>query len=170
MARTGSDDPVLRRFRAALSELYGDRIERVVLFGSRARGDAQEDSDYDIAVFLKDLDDRWREIHRIVPIVTDFLYRDEVFIHAMPYRAGSYRERTPLMHEIRREGIDLLRPRGVGTWTKLASLSLTLGPYSPSNSARTRAEPPISGPSMPLRPSSSSGTNRVAKTPRGVHG
>jgi len=25
----------------------------------------------------------------------------------MPYRAGSYRERTPLMHEIRREGIDL---------------------------------------------------------------
>jgi len=30
----------LRRFRTALDELYGDRIERVVLFGSRARGDA----------------------------------------------------------------------------------------------------------------------------------
>jgi hypothetical protein len=25
----------------------------------------------------------------------------------MPYRAGSYEERTPLMHEIRAEGIDL---------------------------------------------------------------
>jgi len=25
----------------------------------------------------------------------------------MPYRAGSYDERTPLMHEIRGEGIDL---------------------------------------------------------------
>ena len=46
---TAADDKILRRFRAALDELYGDRIERVVLFGSRARGDAHEASDYDIA-------------------------------------------------------------------------------------------------------------------------
>jgi len=32
-----ADDPILKRFRAALDELYGDRIERVVLFGSHAR-------------------------------------------------------------------------------------------------------------------------------------
>ena len=43
-----ADDPILRRFRAALDALYGDRIERVVLFGSRARGDAHEDADYDV--------------------------------------------------------------------------------------------------------------------------
>ena len=30
-------DPILARFRAALDELYGGRLERVVLFGSRAR-------------------------------------------------------------------------------------------------------------------------------------
>jgi uncharacterized protein len=30
-------DPLLRRFRAALAEIYGERLERVVLFGSRAR-------------------------------------------------------------------------------------------------------------------------------------
>jgi hypothetical protein len=30
-------DPVLIRFREALAETYGDRLERVVLFGSRAR-------------------------------------------------------------------------------------------------------------------------------------
>jgi predicted nucleotidyltransferase len=47
------DDPILKRFRAALTELYGERLERVVLFGSRARGDAREDSDYDIPVFIK---------------------------------------------------------------------------------------------------------------------
>jgi hypothetical protein len=58
-------DPVLVRFRAALDALYGDRIERVVLFGSRARGDAREDSDYDIAVFLRDLTDRRRELDRL---------------------------------------------------------------------------------------------------------
>ena len=60
MLASPADDPILRRFRAALDRLYGDRIERVVLFGSRARGDAREDSDYDVAVFLKRLADRWQ--------------------------------------------------------------------------------------------------------------
>jgi predicted nucleotidyltransferase len=100
-------DPILRRFRAALDRLYGDRIERVVLFGSRARGEAREDSDYDVAVFLKNLADRWQEVDRIVPLVTDILYEDGAFIHAMPHPAGSYEDRTSLMREIRREGIDL---------------------------------------------------------------
>jgi predicted nucleotidyltransferase len=49
------DDPILKRFRAALDALYGGRLERVVLFGSRARGEARQDSDYDVAVFLRDL-------------------------------------------------------------------------------------------------------------------
>jgi len=31
-------DPILVRFRAAVDELHGDNLERVVLFGSRARG------------------------------------------------------------------------------------------------------------------------------------
>jgi uncharacterized protein len=45
MSVAPTDDPVLKRFRAALDELYGDRIERLVLFGSRARGDAHDESD-----------------------------------------------------------------------------------------------------------------------------
>jgi predicted nucleotidyltransferase len=102
-----SDDPILKRFRAALDELYGNRIERVVLFGSRARGDAREDSDYDIAVFIKGLRDRWPEIGRIIPAVTDIIDDTGAVIHAMPCRAGSYEDRTSLMREIRREGIDL---------------------------------------------------------------
>jgi uncharacterized protein len=73
----------------------------------RARGDARSDSDYDVAVFLKDFHDRWSEVDRIVPVVTDILYDDGAFIHAMPYRAGADQERTPLMHEIRREGLEL---------------------------------------------------------------
>jgi predicted nucleotidyltransferase len=101
------EDQVLRRFRAALDELYGNRIERVVLFGSRARGDAGEESDYDVAVFLRDFADRWQEVARLIPIVTDILYEDAAFVHAMPYRAGAYENRTSLMREIRREGVDL---------------------------------------------------------------
>jgi len=107
MLASRAADPILQLFRAALDRLYGDRIERVVLFGSRARGYAREDSGYDVAVFLKGLADRWQEVDRIVPLVTDILYEEGAFIHAMPHRAGSYEDRTSLMREIRREGIDL---------------------------------------------------------------
>lgn len=102
-----ADDPILKRLRRALDELYGARIERVVLFGSRARGDACEDSDYDVAVFLNDLTDRWREFDRLADLRADFLEEADVFIDAKPYPAGAYRDRTALMREIRREGIDL---------------------------------------------------------------
>ncbi len=78
-----------------------------MLFGSRARGDARPDSDYDIAVFLREFGDRWQEIDRIIPIVTDITDDTGAVIHAMPYRAGSYARRTSLMREIRRDGIDL---------------------------------------------------------------
>jgi predicted nucleotidyltransferase len=100
-------DPVLTGFRAALDALYGDRIERVVLYGSRARGDAWRDSDYDVAVFLNDLTDRWEEVDKSVEIEVDIIEDLGAVIHAMPFQAGSYRDRSPLMYEIRGEGVDL---------------------------------------------------------------
>jgi uncharacterized protein len=100
-------DPILVRFRSALEGIFGDRIERVVLFGSRARGDAQDDSDYDIAIFLTDFINRRQEVRRLVPLVTDIVEEAGVVVHPMPYRAGAWRDRTPLMHDIRRDGIDM---------------------------------------------------------------
>jgi predicted nucleotidyltransferase len=101
------DNPVLRRFRAALDEAYGERIERVVLFGSRARGDARPDSDYDVAVFLKDFNSFGKESGRIAEIEIDILNETGAVINAMPFKAGAYEERTGLMRELRREGLDL---------------------------------------------------------------
>ncbi|HEY8139010.1 MAG TPA: nucleotidyltransferase domain-containing protein [Methylocystis sp.] len=100
-------DPILTRFRAALDELYGGRLERVVLFGSRARGEAQADSDYDVAVFLTALPDRWRELDRLAELRVRFLDETGEFFDAKPYSAATYRDATPLMHEIRREGLEL---------------------------------------------------------------
>jgi uncharacterized protein len=102
-----ADDPILKRLRAALNAIYGDRIERVVLFGSRARGEAHAGSDYDVAVFLRGLADRFAEMDRLADLGTDILEETGEFVHAMPYRAGSYEERTPLMLAIRAEGVDL---------------------------------------------------------------
>ncbi len=101
-------DPVLAGFRRAMQELYGARIERVVLYGSRARGDAKPDSDYDIAVFLKDLSSRWKEVRRIADVEVAILGKTGGMVHAMPYPAGSWRNTSsPLMHEIRKDGVDL---------------------------------------------------------------
>ncbi|HID91389.1 TPA: HEPN domain-containing protein [Candidatus Bathyarchaeota archaeon] len=36
----------------SLRKLYGDRLEGVMLFGSRARGDEREDSDYDVLILV----------------------------------------------------------------------------------------------------------------------
>jgi predicted nucleotidyltransferase len=102
------NNPILKRFRAALTGMYDDRLERVVLFGSRARSDADHESDYDIAVFLRDMSDRPAEMNRLADLATDILYTGGPFIHAMPYPAGFYSdEHMPLMHAIRAEGIDL---------------------------------------------------------------
>jgi predicted nucleotidyltransferase len=107
MAATLIIDPVLVRFRKALDEVYRDRLERVVLFGSRARSDAHVDSDYDVAVFLHDMEDRGTELNRLADLSTSLIDETGEFVHAMPYRAGTYNERTPLMLGIRTDGIDL---------------------------------------------------------------
>jgi predicted nucleotidyltransferase len=100
-------DPILMRFRDALADAYGERIERVVLFGSRGRGDARPDSDYGIAVFLEDFAGIAEEMGHIAEIETDILMDTGAVINARPLRAGADREQTALMAELRREGRDL---------------------------------------------------------------
>jgi uncharacterized protein len=53
------------------------------------------------------LTDRWREFHRLADLRAEILAETNAFLEARPFRAGSYHDRTPLMHEIRRDGLDL---------------------------------------------------------------
>jgi predicted nucleotidyltransferase len=101
-----ADDPILSRFRAALAGTYGDRLERAVLFGSRARGDFQPDSDYDVAVFIRDPGEWLEEVVRLADLGTDILMDTGAVISAKPFRAGAYNEPLPLMSAIRGEGLD----------------------------------------------------------------
>jgi predicted nucleotidyltransferase len=107
MTIASTDDPILKRFKAALREIYGDQIERIVLFGSRARGEAQPDSDYDVALFLKQVPDRRKERRRLADLRVDFIDDTGAFFDTKPFSIAAYGDRTPLMSEIRRDGLDL---------------------------------------------------------------
>jgi len=60
-----------------------------------------------VAGFLKDLEDRWVELDGLANLRVSFLDETGAFFDAKPYPATAYRERSPIMHEIRPEGIDL---------------------------------------------------------------
>ena len=107
MTVASTDDPILKRFKAALQEIYGDQIERIVLYGSRARGEAQPDSDYDVALFLRQVPDRGQERHRLADLRVDFIDDTGAFFDTKPFSITAYGDRTPLMSEIRRDGLDL---------------------------------------------------------------
>lgn len=107
MMEKPSNDPVVTRFRAAVTEIYGARVERIVLYGSRARRDHKPDSDYDIAVFVKEPGSFYDESERLAAITTAILEDTGAVISATPFPAGAYRERTGFMHELRKDGLDL---------------------------------------------------------------
>ena len=51
----GYDGAVVDRLRERVVQAFGARVRRVILFGSRARGDALPESDYDVLVVFTEL-------------------------------------------------------------------------------------------------------------------
>jgi uncharacterized protein len=102
------DDPVLQEAVEAVRAHYGDRVESIVLFGSRARGDHGPESDYDIAVYLRNLDDYWGEVRSLALISHDLMLRHGVEVVAMPFEAEpEARRRSLLVRDIENEGLAL---------------------------------------------------------------
>jgi predicted nucleotidyltransferase len=52
---TETEDKAIKHLKLCLKTLLGDRLVRVVLFGSRARGDYGRESDFDIAILVRGL-------------------------------------------------------------------------------------------------------------------
>ena len=53
---SGSASNIIAQFKSVLQQLYGERLSKVILFGSYARGEANDDSDIDFLIVLKDKD------------------------------------------------------------------------------------------------------------------
>lgn len=46
---------VLSRFKAEAAKILANRLDQIILFGSRSRGDAEPDSDFDLLVTVRGL-------------------------------------------------------------------------------------------------------------------
>ncbi|MEX1204937.1 MAG: nucleotidyltransferase domain-containing protein [Dongiaceae bacterium] len=97
---------VLAEYRARLQEIYGDRLERLVLFGSRARGDAEPDSDIDVLVVLSSNGDALSEKDDgCTSVMADLSLKYDtvimpIFTDAQTYKTSEF----SLFQNIRREG------------------------------------------------------------------
>ena len=83
----------------------GPRLKQVVLFGSQARGDAREGSDYD---FLVVVDERTRNIREMVlDAGVEMLNRYDQLFASLLYSEDEWRDsqQFPIGWNIRREGI-----------------------------------------------------------------
>ena len=91
-----------------LKDLYRENLSRVILYGSKARGDATEDSDIDILIILKRFD-RWdEEFEKVFSIVNEICYEHELLISYVIKSENEFTNRnTPLLLNVRREGIVL---------------------------------------------------------------
>ena len=102
-----SEEPVLRELKARLLAIYGERIKRIVLYGSRARGDHRLDSDYDVAVFLRDYDGAWGETAKMSDLSYEFLTEKSWDVSIKLFRLVDWRIDTVFMRHLRRDGIEI---------------------------------------------------------------
>jgi predicted nucleotidyltransferase len=94
--------------RAVVLALPG--VEKLILFGSRARGQARQDSDYDVAVVVRDLSDR-RHVRRILSDLAYDHILSGFFIRPIPlpsdYLEPKGRRPTKLAEDIIRDGVEV---------------------------------------------------------------
>jgi len=97
---------ILSELRRELEALYRDRLVRMVLYGSHARGDAEPGSDIDVLVVLKGQVDPCEEIHRTGAIAADLSLRFGEVVCCLFMDEDRFRCRNgPLLRNVRREGV-----------------------------------------------------------------
>ncbi|MDX1547609.1 MAG: nucleotidyltransferase domain-containing protein [Rhodothermales bacterium] len=107
MPQTASDiTPLLSTLRAALEELYGDRLHSVVLYGSYARGEATEASDVDVMVVLHDPVNPMYEITRLVDITYPLELETGHLVSVLPLAVSDFEAKSkPVVQQAHGEGV-----------------------------------------------------------------
>jgi predicted nucleotidyltransferase len=116
---TENEKAALRELVERLQEQYGSSLVTVKLFGSKARGDFDADSDVDVLVVVQTADD-WEAQGEISGIGSKIDLKYDVLLSQVAMTMKRYnqhrRYRSPLYKNILKEGVTL--------WTKARRSSL----------------------------------------------
>ncbi|MEW5958975.1 MAG: nucleotidyltransferase domain-containing protein [Chloroflexota bacterium] len=105
MRKYKGDDRILNLFVQELRRQLEPQLREVILFGSRARGEAMPDSDYDCLAIVDEISPAIKTT--IADIVGEFLYQYDVIFAVFPMSQEMYQYDTyePLLMNVRQEGI-----------------------------------------------------------------
>jgi predicted nucleotidyltransferase len=97
---------ILEALRQAFSRILGDQLEAVLLFGSRARGEACPASDVDVLIVVRGEFDYGDLIKRTSSVVAALsLQYDVVISRVFVSKEQFERGQSPFLLNVRREGI-----------------------------------------------------------------
>lgn len=93
--------------KQALTELYGERLNRVILYGSYARGDFHAESDVDYMVVLNDSDiQAGKEVRHIAPLAGLLALKYAVEVSVFPVAIDKYLSGHTLLYKfVHQEGV-----------------------------------------------------------------
>ena len=98
--------PILDELKVGLKRIYGDRLRQVILFGSFARGEAEDDSDIDVAVVLDDYEGTFEETARCSDLGGRVSLENDAVVQFMYVREHDIANPwEPVHHNILREGV-----------------------------------------------------------------
>jgi predicted nucleotidyltransferase len=96
----------LRAFRRSAEHALPGKVTGVILFGSRARGEARRDSDYDVAVLIQGLGDRRPIDHLLSDIAYPHILAGfHIRPVAVPTGLIEQSERTSFAMDLIRDGV-----------------------------------------------------------------
>ncbi len=97
---------LLQQISSALRQVHGQRLKKVVLYGSIARGDAKPDSDIDVMVVLDRVDNYSTDLRTNIEALYTIAEKTGRRISAKPVGLKEYEERDcPLFRHAHAEGI-----------------------------------------------------------------
>ena len=100
-------DKVITEFSRRVKLVLDNRLKKIILFGSRARGDYRTDSDYDFLIITDRRDNNIKD--NILEICVDMLNKYDILVSFILYDEKDWvnKKNFPIGLNIVKEGIEL---------------------------------------------------------------